>query len=203
MKKVLMAAIILVVIVAAGIRIYNQYHEEEHAPEASIPVETMTVEMEKIDQVLVYHGTVIPQETLKISFKSTGRLATVEFESGGLVHEGDRIAALDTTDIDHALEAAQKQFDAAKANYDKAVKGADAEDITLAWLQYEKANEVVQYLQDQLGKMERLLEEKIVSQNDVGLHDGGPCNSDTLSLSARELVRTVTGAVGHAKSGQS
>jgi hypothetical protein len=59
-----------------------------------------------------------------------------------------------------------------------------------------------QYFDDLFARSSVQVASGFVCQNDAGLHDGGSCNSDTLSLSARELVRTVTGAVGHAKSGQ-
>ncbi|WP_120167418.1 biotin/lipoyl-binding protein [Thermohalobacter berrensis] len=73
---------------------------------------------------LNYKGFVSYEDLKKYSFKLSGMIKKIYVTEGQYVKKGDPLAKLDDKDINYGLNVAKLQLDAAKAQYDKAIKGA-------------------------------------------------------------------------------
>ncbi len=65
-------------------------------------------------------GTVAARTTTSVGFLVTGRLQTRDVDVGSTVKTGDKIAAIDPTDLKNQVQAAQAQVTAAQAAVDQA-----------------------------------------------------------------------------------
>jgi len=169
MKTKIIALVVIVgVLVFSGLKVYDTLNQE-YVPLAEIvtPVETMTIEEEPYDELLVYQGTIAPKFIETVSFKSTARLLSFNGQLGQELKAGTLLAALDTKDLELSKEAADHQLYAANADYRRALNGASDEDVELARISIDKAQDGLDYLADQLVKMESLFEEGIISKNEL------------------------------------
>lgn len=131
----------------------------------SILVETKTVISENTDSVLSYMGVVKSDSLKKYSFKSGGKLKSVQVNVGQAVNEGDILLELDKSDIQFQVDAAKNQADAACSQYEKALTGAQDEDINAAKLNVEKAQAAYDYAQKIYIDIKTLLDEGAVSES--------------------------------------
>lgn len=168
---------------------------ETNMPQAQkdIPVKVVEVKEETREVFLEYIGTVHADEVKKLSFKSSGRISDVYVKKGQSVRKGDLLAALDTGDLELALKASEAQASAAKAQYEKALKGATEEDINNAALNLKKAREAYEFVKDNFVKIEALYNEGAVSRQD---YDRAKLELDVKEAEARqaeELYNQVKG----------
>jgi len=131
----------------------------------SILVETKTVISENTDSVLSYMGVVKSDSLKKYSFKSSGKLKSVQVNVGQAVNEGDILLELDKSDMQFQVDAAKNQADAAYSQYEKALTGAQDEDINAAKLNVEKAQAAYDYAQKIYIDIKTLLNEGAVSES--------------------------------------
>ncbi len=166
--KLIFLAIMLGILGLAGYKIYDTV-TEEYVAEVKTPIPVTTFETELIDipLTIVYQGSVAPLFVENISFKSGGRLEMFDGLEGQELKEGHILASLNLSDLNLALDAAKNQLSAAEADYARALKGARDEDIELARISVEKADQALTYLEDQVTKMTSLFEEGIVSQSEL------------------------------------
>lgn len=144
---------------------YSQPSVEEAVKKVK-PVEVQSVEKEKTSVLLSYIGTVSADEMKQISFKSGGKIKDIYVEKGKKVQKGDKLAELDITDLNFEKDAAKAQYEAAKANYQKALNGVQQEELNVAKLNVKKAEDDYTFSKQYYDKMKILLEEGAVSQHD-------------------------------------
>jgi len=128
------------------------------------PVAVMELREEYRPLTLHYMGITEAKETIKYSFKSSGKVAEVFVEEGQQVKKGDKLALLEGEDLQYSLDAAKAQMEAAKAQYDKAVKGARHEEIRLAELDLRKAQANYDFVKDYYEKIKIIKEAGGVSE---------------------------------------
>ncbi len=92
---------------------------------------TAQVTRGSVTQTVSVSGSVNAAGQVKLNFKSTGKLLEVYVSTGQQVTAGQRLAKLDTSDLEVALAQAQAGVAQAQASYDKATAGASAEDIAI------------------------------------------------------------------------
>lgn len=130
-----------------------------------ILVDTKTVNFENTDSVLSYMGVVKSDSLKKYSFKSGGKLKSVQVNVGQAVNEGDILLELDKSDMQFQVDAAKNQVDAAYSQYDKALTGSQDEDINAAKLNVEKSQAAYDYAQKLYFDIKTLLDEGAVSES--------------------------------------
>ncbi len=91
-------------------------------------VKAIKVSEEENPISLNYIGTIDSKELIKYSFKVSGQIKTIFVEEGDQVNKGDRLAQLDTTDLEFQLAAAKATMDTAEVNISKARDAADYAD---------------------------------------------------------------------------
>ncbi len=87
-----------------------------------IPVKTMEVAVENLDESLHYVGVVSIEEVTKVSFKANGRLLDIPVEQGDYVEAGQVLASLESDDLNFALDAALARSQSAIAQRKKALE---------------------------------------------------------------------------------
>ncbi len=126
---------------------------------ADRPVVVRVLEEETRDVTLDYLGIVSTEDTVKAGFKTGGKIAKIEVSKGDVVVAGMELAALDTAELQLGVDAATAQLAAARAQYQKAVNGAEPEDVENARLNVMKAQDARDYAADLLAKTQGLFDE--------------------------------------------
>lgn len=155
--------------------------------EKVVPVKTIEAQEENHPILLEYLGNTNSKDTVKYSFKIAGTISAINVKEGDFVNAGDVIATLDSKDYNFALDAAKgqmeaaqgqvngaqdqiamahSQVEAAKAQYEKALNGAQVEDINAAKLGVENANKTYNYAKQSFDRVEKLYKEGIVSKQE-------------------------------------
>ncbi|MBB6218756.1 multidrug resistance efflux pump [Anaerosolibacter carboniphilus] len=155
---------ILILILTTGCSIGGE--DKESTPKAK-PVKVMAIKEEIKAVVLDYTGIVGSEDLKKLAFKSGGKIEKVLVKEGEKIQAGQPLIQLDMQDLKYNLAASQGQLDAAKAQYDKAMNGAMAEDIKQAEASVEKAEAAYNFTMDQYEKMEKLYDAGAISKNDL------------------------------------
>lgn len=153
MKKrffLILTAGLLLFTVACSDKTTGQYTEKV------IPVGVYQVKEEERPVVSKYIGTVQPEKTVKLSFKTGGRVESIRVKQGDSVKKGDVLISLDKTDLIYAETMAKSQLEMAKAQYEKACNGASGEEIEQARLSVVKAEDAYKYALDRFNEVKEL-----------------------------------------------
>lgn len=128
-------------------------------------VETIKVNLESTDTYLKYVGIINSDSFKKYSFKSSGILKSIYVQQGQSVDEGEVLLELDKSDLKIQTDAAKNHADAAYSQYEKALSGAQDEDISAAKIDVEKAQAAYDYALLTFNDTKILFEEGAVSQS--------------------------------------
>ncbi len=131
------------------------------------PVKTLELQNESYPISLEYEGLTGGSEVRKLSFKSSAKISKIYASKGQQVKKGDILVELDKTDLNFAQDAAKAQMDAASAQYNKAVNGAQEEDINKAEIAVKNAQDNYNYCKDLYDKNVSLYEMHAVTQQQV------------------------------------
>lgn len=131
------------------------------------PVKTVELQNQSHSSDLEYEGITGGSEVRKLSFKSPAKISKIYVVKGQQVKKGDNLVDLDKSDLNLAENAAKAQMDAAQAQYDKAVNGAQAEDINKAQIAVKNAQDEYNYCKDLYDKTVNLFQIKAATQQQV------------------------------------
>jgi RND family efflux transporter MFP subunit len=112
-KRMLILGIIVIVILAIGFKLASNKKklDEKKKPvvenKIAIPVNTVTVALQDMDNPLIKTGSLIPYKEADIMAASAGKLVSVNFELGAYVSRGQVVATVDNRGLQLNLEAAQ------------------------------------------------------------------------------------------------
>lgn len=153
-------------------------------------VETQAVTISTTDEQMVYYGHVESGSMTKLSFKSAGVLEALNVEKGDRVERGAVLAALDDSDYNIQLQAAQAGVQSIYATLNKATKAYN--DAKKDYEDYEKLFAAGSIAQAALDKAKLNLD---VLEQDVNAAKEGyqqaQHNLDALSKSINELKMTA------------
>lgn len=99
----------------------------------------------------------------RISGKVLGRIEAFYAGEGDLVHKGDLLVEIDSPEVKAKLAQANAAYEAAKAQRNKANKGARKEEIAGAYEMWQKALAGKDIAQKTLDRATRLHEQKVIS----------------------------------------
>ncbi|EPE7075830.1 secretion protein HlyD [Cronobacter sakazakii] len=144
-KRVALLALVVVIIVAAiaGWR----WYAARHTP-------------------LTLYGNV-DIRTVNLSFRVSGRLASLAVDEGDAVRAGQPLGDLDPTPQQNALRQAQANVAAARAKYDLTVAGFRDEEIAQATAAVHQAQAAYDYAQNFYQRQQGLWRTKVISANDL------------------------------------
>jgi HlyD family secretion protein len=107
------------------------------------PRNVATVKRGSVDIRISSTGTIRPYNQVKLSPKYTGLLRALYVEQGDRVHKNQVIALMDDSNLLGQVQAARAAYEAAKANYDKALHGSRPQELVDAEAQMSKAKAMV------------------------------------------------------------
>jgi len=160
MKKYLLLTIILFMFLFSSCR--NEVNVDNM--ENSIPVEVKTLSVEEADDTISYIGIVNSDAIKKYAFKTSGKLKSINVYVGKEINTGDVLIELDKTDLQFQVDAAKMQANSALSQYEKALTGAQVEDLKGAELNTEKAQTGYDYTKIIFENIKELYEEEAVSE---------------------------------------
>ena len=131
------------------------------------PVKTVELQDKSYPISLEYEGLTGGSEVRKLSFKSSAKVFKIYVSKGQYVKKGDSLVDLDKTDLNFEMEGAKSQMDGASAQYDKALNGAEAEDINKAQIAVKNAEYNYKYCKDLYDKNVTLFEMHAVTQQQI------------------------------------
>jgi len=74
-------------------------------------------------------GSVRATKDINLSFKSIGRVASINVNVGDMVKRGDVLAVLDSSETSAQMQSAMAQLNSARTQYEKLLKGSTPEEI--------------------------------------------------------------------------
>ena len=155
------------------------------------PVKIVELQDKSYPISLEYEGLTGGSEVRKLSFKSSAKVSKIYVSKGQHVKKGDNLIDLDKTDLNFAMEGSKSQMEAASAQYDKAVNGAQAEDINKAQIAVKNAEDNYNYCKDLYDKNVTLYEMHAVTQqqlNDIKIKLDG---SESEFNAAKETLKQL------------
>ena len=139
----------------------------EQAERTAKPVVVRTLAEETREKTLDYLGFVSTEDTRNLGFKTGGKLARIAVAKGDVVTAGMELAALDVSELQLGVDAASAQLAAARAQYRKAVNGAEPEDVENMKLNVQKAQDARDYAAELLAKTQTLFKEGAAAQAEL------------------------------------
>lgn len=152
------------------------------------PVKAIELQKKSYPSSLEYDGITGGSEVRKLSFKSSAKISKIYVSKGQHVKKGDNLVDLDKTDLNFAQNAAKAQMDAAQAQYDKAVNGAQAEDINKAQIAEKNAEDNYNYCKDLYDKTVNLYQMQAATQQQVNDAKNKLDNTESALNSAKETL---------------
>ena len=164
MKKILVTCLVLLnFITLSGC----SDSTDSKADTKTYPVKTIELEDQSYPISLEYEGLTGGSEVRKLSFKSSAKVSKIYVSKGQNVKKGDNLVDLDKTDLNFEMEGAKSQMDGASAQYNKAVNGAQAEDINKAQIAVKNAEDNYNYYKDLHDKNVSLYQMQAVTKQQV------------------------------------
>lgn len=131
MRKLLIIALVLAVLGAAGYFGYREF--ERRRAEASKPqYETVTVTRGDISATVSATGAVLPEREVALTFAATGIISEINAGVGESMKAGETLAALDTTDLELAVKQAEIGLAQAQAQLQQLNEGPAEADVLAA-----------------------------------------------------------------------
>ena len=152
---------------------------------APAPAEYRTTAVTRgaVTQTVSVSGSVNAAGTVRLNFKSAGRLAEVLVKVGDQVTPGQALARLDTADLAVAVAQANATLASAEAKYEQSAAGASPEDIAIARLSVDNA--------------QRSLEQaRKTTENDV---ESSRLSTETAQRSLEQTQRTIANDLANAQ----
>jgi len=131
------------------------------------PVKIVALQDKSYPISLEYEGLTGGSEVRKLSFKSSAKVSKIYVSKGQHVKKGDNLVDLDKTDLNFAMEGSKSQMEAASAQYNKAVNGAQAEDINRAQIAVKASQDNYNYCKDLYDKNVNLYGMHAVTQQQL------------------------------------
>jgi multidrug efflux pump subunit AcrA (membrane-fusion protein) len=155
------------------------------------PVKAVELQDKSYPITLEYEGITGGSEVRKLSFKSPARVSKIYVSKGQHIKKGDNLVDLDKTDVKFAMEGAKAQMDAASAQYNKAVNGAQAEDINKAQVAVKNAEDNYNYCKDLYNKNVTLFEIHAATQQQVNDIKNKLDGSESALKAAKETLNQI------------
>lgn len=161
MKGLAIVTVAALAVAAAGV-----FYMQSKPTQANTVETTSVVEIAKKDVTIAIPGdgkAVYP--TINLKFNGNGVIREVQVKEGQYVKEGEVLARLDTTTLEHQVKQAEANYNIAVAKYNKLLAGPSAEDRVAKQV-------VVTNAETNLGVQQEIYDYKLSLYNDGKLSEG-------------------------------
>lgn len=135
----------------------------------------------------------IERDYISIVGKIPGRLIDLRVDEGNFVKKGDTLAILDIPEVDAKLVQASGVVHAAEFQYNMAVKGATAGQLTQLRAKHAALKEQFLFAEKSLGRIQAMLNDSLVPQQDYdevfAKFQGAKAQYDAVRAELREAER--------------
>jgi HlyD family secretion protein len=156
MKRFIIVLVLLIVVAAVvcvgGQRLRGSLFGPESEPEAMVLDQEAAA---AVGRVLRARGQVVPMQWMTLSFQTGGRLAELAVQVGDVVQAGDVLARLDTSALDLEVQEARDDLATQEAQLAVTMEGATSAQIAAAQAEYAAA--LAQYEKLKAGPSEEEL----------------------------------------------
>jgi len=114
-RKALTGILVLVVLLVAGASWWVRSRSSSAAASA-VSTSTVTASVQTLSQSVSATGTINPKVQSNLRFGSSGTVTAVDVKVGDTVTAGQQVAAINTTDLQTALDLAEADVSSAQAN---------------------------------------------------------------------------------------
>ena len=125
--KSILIFIIFIVTLGSGTAIY--YYQNLQSKAKVGPTYTTATVIKKDVQVALSEDGKADMTVRNLKFNGSGILKELDTQEGQVVHKGDVLARLDTTNLENQVKQAEANYNAAIAKYQRLVEGPSAVDI--------------------------------------------------------------------------
>ncbi len=139
---------IIILLIAAGVWYFIS------KPKDVSNIQTAVVARQNLEQSVLTTGQVVSETDLDLSFQTGGMVAQILVETGDQVKAGDTLAILSQANARAALTSANGQLAQARANYNKVLAGATAEQINVSQKAVDSAKVAYDNAVSQLANVE-------------------------------------------------
>ncbi len=135
--------------------------------EATLATLTQPVEVTDLTVRVEGTGSVVAQDTVNLSPKTTGRLAVLYGEQGDPVQAGDTLAQMEVGTLTDELARTEALLAQAEAEYARVVAGNRSEDIRRAEAEVTSAESQVVLTSTQLARYRELADRGAIAQSEL------------------------------------
>lgn len=93
---------------------------------------TATIEKTSLNSTIETTGTVVPAQSIYLTFGTGGKIKELKAQLGATVKTGDVLAMLDTADLEYQVKLAEQQLAAQQASYDSLIAPPTDKEISQA-----------------------------------------------------------------------
>lgn len=165
-----MSKTLLVFVVTIGLLFTTACSSQDQEDSSQVAevkrVSLETVKQEQVFQVSELSAVLQPWEEAVVSFEVAGRIVEMSRKEGDAVQAGDLLAQVEDQDYELQVAASSAVVQQSAANLSKVQNGAREQEIAQAKLLVEKAKIAYQKAKDDYQRIEKLYQEKAVSQSD-------------------------------------
>lgn len=156
-KPVVIIGLVVIVAVAAFF-IYRSQRNSTTATKSN----TTTVARGDITTMVSGSSNIVADNTVSLSFQSTGIVATIDVKEGDHVKKGHVLATIDARDLTYQVASAKASFDSAKAKLDQLVTGSGrSSELTSAQAAVTSAQAQLTSAQEKLAALKNPTKDKI------------------------------------------
>ncbi|PJF25854.1 MAG: hypothetical protein CUN53_10655, partial [Phototrophicales bacterium] len=124
--------VMLLLVVALPAAVFNLRANPPQAAQPQRQIQEYTVELGDIAVNVTAVGRIEPDQTIRLSFPTGGRITALRFEAGDQVVAGDLLAEIENESQQIALAQAELALMMAQMQKDRLLQGADAGQIRIA-----------------------------------------------------------------------
>lgn len=132
--------------------------------------------------------------TVDVSFRVSGRLASLAVDEGDMVHQGDVLGQIDSAPYKNSLNQLKATEDAAEAQLKLAHEGYRVEEIAQAKASVEQAKAAYEYAESFYKRQSGLWHRKLISANDLA-------NATSQRNQARAILKSAKDKLDQYRSG--
>lgn len=158
--RIITLGVLAGVLAVIGVVVYVFFFTEDKA--APRPTEEVQVGRATINSNLIVSGDAESQLISDLTFRSAGKVGSINVEVGDAVKQGDVLATLDDEELNNAVESAQANLDGAQARLAALLEGATDSELANASRQLVEA-------QAGLDTQQRNLDDLLAGPTDVQL----------------------------------
>ncbi|WP_245579495.1 efflux RND transporter periplasmic adaptor subunit [Halonatronum saccharophilum] len=196
-KRLLGFVMVIGFLLGFGVACSNRDSDQTLADQESeerVPVEVLEVSLGELSDYISTVGETEPIRSVQVTPQIQGEIEEVMVQRGDRVEAGDILLGLNKDDIKSQIKQSKAALEGAKANLERALKGARVEELSQLEAQLEQAESSYNQAKRAYERQQKLFEEGVISKQQFE-------GSEGQYISARSAYRSAKLALNIAEEG--